>query len=540
MAIFMVITSATFVSCGSDDDDDTPAAGVVTTKFNGKITPSVAKMDIQYNPIAVGATATNNDNKTIDIEIDRFESPTTGGNSITFEAFSVKGAKVTSNSNGKITFEQEETTKSKSGSFDIECTYSGSIDNGVLTFSIVMTKVGSMPFVLTLNYISEPLTLAEKVAGTYKGDAEFMMMTQPIGSNKKQNITVTAVDKNHINATIDAVTYNTMAIPTFTIENIEIEELEDGTISMKPMQFTAKTETLDITGEIVSGTLKDGKANVKLNVKAGKMPMAITIVFTLKASEPLTLAEKIAGTYKGDAELMMMTQSLGSKEQNITVTAVDKNHINATIDAVTYNTMAIPTFTIENIEIEELEDGTISMKPMQFTAKTETLDITGEIVSGTLKDGKANVKLNVKAGKMPMAITIVFTLKASEPLTLAEKIAGTYKGDAELMMMTQSLGSKEQNITVTAADKNHINATIDAVTYNTMTIPAFTIENIEIEELEDGTISMKPMQFTAKTETMEIKGEIVSGTVKDGKANVKLNVQAGKMPMAITVVFTSK
>ncbi len=281
MAIFMVITSATFVSCGSDDDDDTPAAGVVTTKFNGKITPSVAGMDIQYNPIAIGATATNNDNKTIDIDIDRFESPTTGGNSITFETFSVKGAKVTSNSNGKITFEQKETTTSKSGSFDIECTYSGSIDNGVLTFSIVMTKVGSMPFVLTLNYVSEPLTLAEKIAGTYKGDAELMMMTQSLGS-KEQNITVTAADKNHINATIDAVTYNTMTIPAFTIENIEIEELEDGTISMKPMQFTAKTETMDITGEIVSGTLKDGKANVKLNVQAGKMPMAITVVFTSK------------------------------------------------------------------------------------------------------------------------------------------------------------------------------------------------------------------------------------------------------------------
>ena len=132
----------------------------------------------------------------------------------------------------------------------------------------------------------------------------------------------------------------------------------------------------------------------------------------------------------------------------------------------------------------------------------------------------------------------------SEPLTLAEKIAGTYKGDAELSVtikgITTSLGSKEQNITVTAADKNHINATIDAVTYSSMTIPAFTIENIEIEELEDGTISMKPMQFTAKTETMDITGEIVSGTLKDGKANVKLNVQAGKMPMAITVVFTSK
>ena len=284
MAIFMVITSATFVSCGSDDDDDTPAAGVVTTKFNGKITPSVAKMDIQYNPIAVGATATNNDNKTIDIDIDRFESPTTGGNSITFETFSVKGAKVTSNSNGKITFEQKETTTSKSGSFNIECTYSGSIDNGVLTFSIVMTKVGSMPtqvLPLTLNYVSEPLTLAEKIAGTYKGDAELMMMTQSLGS-KEQNITVTAADKNHINATIDAVTYSSMTIPAFTIENIEIEELEDGTISMKPMQFTAKTETMDITGEIVSGTLKDGKANVKLNVQAGKMPMAITVVFTSK------------------------------------------------------------------------------------------------------------------------------------------------------------------------------------------------------------------------------------------------------------------
>ena len=284
MAIFMVITSATFVSCGSDDDDDTPAAGVVTTKFNGKITPSVANMDIQYNPIAVGATATNNDNKTIDIDIDRFESPTTGGKTITFEAFSVKGAKVTSNSNGKITFEQKETTKSKSGSFDIECTYSGSIDNGVLTFSIVMTKVGSMPtqvLPLTLNYVSEPLTLAEKIAGTYKGDAELMMMTQSLGS-KDQNITVTAADKNHINATIDAVTYSSMTIPAFTIENIEIEELEDGTISMKPMQFTAKTETMDITGEIVSGTLKDGKANVKLNVQAGKMPMAITVVFTSK------------------------------------------------------------------------------------------------------------------------------------------------------------------------------------------------------------------------------------------------------------------
>lgn len=281
MAIFMVITSATFVSCGSDDDDDTPAAGVVTTTFNGKITPSVAGMDIQYNPIAVGATATNNDNKTIDIDIDPFESPTTGGKSITFEAFSVKGAKVTSNSNGKITFEQKETTKSKSGSFDIECTYKGSIDNGVLTFSIEMTKVGSMPFVLILNYVSEPLTLAEKIAGTYKGDAELMMMTQSLGS-KEQNITVTAADKNHINATIGAVEYNTMTIPAFTIENIEVEELEDGTISMKPMQFTAKAETMEITGEIVSGTVKDGKANVKLNVKAGKMPMAITVVFTSK------------------------------------------------------------------------------------------------------------------------------------------------------------------------------------------------------------------------------------------------------------------
>ncbi len=126
------------------------------------------------------------------------------------------------------------------------------------------------------------------------------------------------------------------------------------------------------------------------------------------------------------------------------------------------------------------------------------------------------------------------------PLTLAEKVAGSYKGDADLQVMGNSLGSKEQNITVTAADKNHINATIDAVTYSSMTIPAFTIENIEVEELEDGTISMKPMQFTAKTETMDITGEIVSGTLKDGKANVKLNVQAGKMPMAITVVFTSK
>ena len=284
MAIFMVITSATFVSCGSDDDDDTPAAGVVTTKFNGKITPSVAGMDIQYNPIAVGATATNNDNKTIDIDIDRFESPTTGGKSITFEAFSVKGAKVTSNSNGKITFEQKETTKSKSGSFDIECTYSGSIDNGVLTFSIVMTKVGSMPtqvLPLTLNYVSEPLTLAEKVAGSYKGDVDLQVMGNSLG-NKEPNITVTATDKNHINATIGAVEYNTMTIPAFTIENIEVEELEDGTISMKPMQFTAKTETMDITGEIVSGTLKDGKANVKLNVQAGRMPMAITVVFTSK------------------------------------------------------------------------------------------------------------------------------------------------------------------------------------------------------------------------------------------------------------------
>lgn len=280
MAIFMVITSATFVSCGSDDDDDTPAAGVVSTKFNGKITPSVANMDIQYNPIAVGATATNNDNKTIDIEIDRFESPTTGGNSITFETFSVTGAKVTSSSNGKITFEQEETTKSKSGSFDIECTYSGSIENGVLTFSIVMTKVGTMPFTLILNYSSEPLTLAEKIAGSYKGDADLQVMGNSL--SKEQNITVTATDKNHINATIGAVEYNTMTIPAFTIENIEVEELEDGTISMKPMQFTAKAETMEITGEIVSGTVKDGKANVKLNVQAGKMPMAITVVFTSK------------------------------------------------------------------------------------------------------------------------------------------------------------------------------------------------------------------------------------------------------------------
>ena len=282
MAIFMVITSATFVSCGSDDDDDTPAAGVVTTTFNGKITPSVKDMpEILYNPIAVKATVTNTDNKTIDILVDKFESPTTGGNTITFEAFSVTGAKVTSSSNGKITFEQKETTKSKSGSFDIECTYSGSIENGVLTFSIVMTKVGTMPFTLILNYSSEPLTLAEKVAGSYKGDADLQVMGNSLGS-KEQNITVTAADKNHINATIDAVTYSSMTIPAFTIENIEIEELEDGTISMKPMQFTAKTETMDITGEIVSGTLKDGKANVKLNVQVGKMPMAITVVFTSK------------------------------------------------------------------------------------------------------------------------------------------------------------------------------------------------------------------------------------------------------------------
>ena len=176
---------------------------------------------------------------------------------------------------------RKETTKSKSGSFDIECTYSGSIENGVLTFSIVMTKVGTMPFTLILNYSSEPLTLAEKVAGSYKGDADLQVMGNSLG-NKEQNITVTATDKNHINATIGAVEYNTMTIPAFTIENIEIEELEDGTISMKPMQFTAKTETMDITGEIVSGTLKDGKANVKLNVQAGKMPMAITVVFTSK------------------------------------------------------------------------------------------------------------------------------------------------------------------------------------------------------------------------------------------------------------------
>ena len=270
MAIFMVITSSAFISCG--DDEETP--NVETTSYNGYLTPSVKDMpEILYNPIAVKATVTNTDNKTIDILVDKFESPTTGGKSITFEAFSVTGAKVTSSSNGKITFEQKETTKSKSGSFDIECTYSGSIENGVLTFSIVMTKVGTMPFTLILNYSSEPLTLAEKIAGSYKGDAELMMMTQSLG-NKEQNITVTATDKNHINATIGAVEYNTMTIPAFTIENIEIEELEDGTISMKPMQFTAKTETM--------GTLKDGKANVKLNVQAGKMPMVITVVFTSK------------------------------------------------------------------------------------------------------------------------------------------------------------------------------------------------------------------------------------------------------------------
>lgn len=278
MAVFMVITSSAFISCG--DDEETP--NVETTSYNGYLTPSVKDMpEILYNPIAVKATVTNTDNKTIDILVDKFESPTTGGNTITFEAFSVKGAKVTSSSNGKITFEQKETTKSKSGSFDIECTYSGSIENGVLTFSIVMTKVGTMPFTLILNYSSEPLTLAEKVAGSYKGDADLQVMGNSLG-NKEQNITVTATDKNHINATIGAVEYNTMTIPAFTIENIEVEELEDGTISMKPMQFTAKAETMEITGEIVSGTVKDGKANVKLNVKAGKMPMAITVVFTSK------------------------------------------------------------------------------------------------------------------------------------------------------------------------------------------------------------------------------------------------------------------
>ena len=191
----------------------------------------------------------------------------------------------------------------------------------------------------------------------------------------------------------------------------------------------------------------------------------------------------------------VMGESTGD-EQTVTITPNEDGTVNITYSGFTQPAppIALPEFTIENVEVTENEDGS---KTFSLTdAKTSIQLPTGMVMNydvtltGTQAEGEGPEITLVLAQGAGMKNEIVFHPNALVPE--AEEFDGMIKqilSHPQTGVQGQATGEQKVTIAATGDGKADITYSGFTMPVTGAEIPEFTVEGVIVTENEDGTIS---------------------------------------------------
>lgn len=247
---------------------------------------------------------------------------------------------------------------------------------------------------------------AQSVAGSYKG---YVIMDSPMsgtqGAQVDQTITITANEDGTA-----AVNYTSSTLGNTTISAATVTATTNGYaisgtgVSVMGMSGAASNYECKLTG-----TISTDKSDVEIVFTIAEVMGGATITFNNgDAADNLI----VAGSYNGTIDMSVMGASQGSFDIRVTIKSQEDGKVEITLPPFGEGSMAFTEDVVmKDIELA-VEEGTYTLTGDVNTTSTTTrpIDVTGSL-TGTVKDGKANIVFTLTPGAMPMPLILTFASK---------------------------------------------------------------------------------------------------------------------------------
>lgn len=120
--------------------------------------------------------------------------------------------------------------------------------------------------------------------------------------------------------------------------------------------------------------------------------------------EPVNFAKVVEGSYSGSVVMSVGGQEMSSSDATVKLVANSDETLSVVLPKAGEGQMSLPEITVKNVQVSSSDNSTYILKETSISQ-----DIyTGEL-SGSIKDGKAEIVYAIKPGAMPMSIDFKFT-----------------------------------------------------------------------------------------------------------------------------------
>lgn len=326
------------------------------------------------------------------------------------------------------------------------------------------------------------------------------------------------------------VTSNTWGTSTFSgVEasesgsNISLSGTGTATLGMPG---SGSASTYDAT---LSGTISKDKQTANIVVAYPAVMGGTTITFQL-GSAPVS--QLLAGSYSGwSAGSSAYFSDYGIENSSVKITANEDGTVNVALTSGTWGNT-----TIENVAATKATDGSytlegsgkFSMGMAGGAAKDYDCNVTG-----TISNDKETYTINFTLPSVMGGLTIVFQ-NGTAPV--AKMVAGSYSGwSAGSSNYFTNYGAENTSVKITANEDGTVN-----VAYTSETWGNVTIENVTVEQAEDGSFTLAGKG----TFTMGMAGSAakdydceLTGTISSDKETYTIDFKLPAVMGGLTITF---
>lgn len=292
-----------------------------------------------------------------------------------------------------------------------------------------------------------------------------------------------------------------------------------------------------------------------------------------------TLVSRLSAVYSGDLTISINDESTPATTQNIIIRATDGNHINFGLKnfllADAEIVMPVGTILIKDIEVKEDNENPGNVKfdfqdAIYILPGEEKITVNGvdmEVkpdewfgpmlgaipikISGSGNHESIDIDIDITMEALDQVIHVDFKtsdipgLSPTDPFfigSLVSRFQDSYVGDLTVSINEESTEPSKQNVIIKAVDENHINFALKnfllADDESVMPIGTILLENIEVNENPDGTLSFqfkKDIYIRPGDSSVMLNGEIINIAEEDW-----LGPFLGPIPVKLTGISDGK
>ena len=143
---------------------------------------------------------------------------------------------------------------------------------------------------------------------------------------------------------------------------------------------------------------------MKLKNYMAMMAAVLCLAACSDDEETVKPSEAVAGNYQGTITMSVASTSYDPTEATIQITAVSDNTVTIVLPSAGSGAMALPSLTVSGAVVSTTDDVTYTISETAINQDKYVGSLTG-----TIKNGKADIDYSVTPGAMPMAINFDFT-----------------------------------------------------------------------------------------------------------------------------------